>query len=174
MAELINNQSKGGTKQRRGIRRSTVPQVDLTAMVDLAFLLITFFMLTTSLSTLNQLDVAMPDKSILSPPVLLSEDRTLSLLLGGNNEVVYYLGTSDSPKTGPGNITYGKPGIEQLLVSMKEAVAKSTGGQEIFVLIKPSDASVTRNLVDAVDAVKKAGIGRFMITKANDIDKEML
>src|SRR5690606_41120835 len=139
-------------KQRRGIRRSTVPQVDLTAMVDLAFLLITFFMLTTSLSTPNQLDVAMPDKSILSPPVLLSEDRTLSLLLGGNNEVVYYLGTSDSPNTGPGNITYGKPGIEQLLVTRKEAVAKSTDGQEVFVRIKPSHGAVTRHLLDLADS----------------------
>src|SRR5690606_40402933 len=84
MAELTNDQKGGGKKERRSIRNRPMPKVDLTAMVDLAFLLITFFMLTTSLNTPHQLDIAMPDKNKgpITAPILLSEDRVLNLLLG--------------------------------------------------------------------------------------------
>ncbi|MGJ1452250.1 ExbD/TolR family protein, partial [Sphingobacterium spiritivorum] len=55
MAELSLKQQNTGKKERRSIRSRAMPKVDLTAMVDLAFLLITFFMLTTSLNTPNNL-----------------------------------------------------------------------------------------------------------------------
>lgn len=47
-------------KAVKGSTRKPIPGVDLTAMVDLAFLLITFFMLTTSLSKMNVMDIAKP------------------------------------------------------------------------------------------------------------------
>ena len=113
MAELTNSNSNGGKKERRSTPNRSIPKVDLTAMVDLAFLLITFFMLTTSLQTPNSLDVAMPDKTgPLSAPILLSEERTLNLLLGANNELTYYQGASDSPKSNPQKVGYGKLGLE--------------------------------------------------------------
>ncbi|MFD1769341.1 ExbD/TolR family protein [Sphingobacterium suaedae] len=173
MAEIANNPRKEGKKERRSIRNRPMPKVDLTAMVDLAFLLITFFMLTTSLRSPNRLDLAMPDKGFLSEPILLSEDRTLNLLLGADNELIYYTGASETPKNAPERISYGKLGLGELLTNKQEVVKRQTNGQEIIVLIKPSDASVTRNLVDAVDAVQRAGIGRYMITKINDAEKHM-
>jgi biopolymer transport protein ExbD len=59
MAELNQKQPQAGKKKIRS--KKLAPKVDLTAMVDLAFLLITFFMLTTTLSKPYRLDVAMPD-----------------------------------------------------------------------------------------------------------------
>lgn len=175
MAELANNNSSKGKKERSSLRNRPMPKVDLTAMVDLAFLLITFFMLTTSLNTPNKLDVAMPDKTgPISTPILLSEDRTLNLLLGDNNELTYYRGSAESPKTNPQKVRYGKLGLGELLAKMKAEIKQASGGQDMIVLIKPSPASVTRNLVDALDAVQRAAVARFMITKISDLEKKML
>ncbi|WP_033563829.1 ExbD/TolR family protein [Sphingobacterium sp. SYP-B4668] len=175
MAELNNAQKQTGKKGRRGIRNNGTPKVDLTAMVDLAFLLITFFMLTTSLNTPNSLAVAMPDKtSPISKPILLSEDRTINLLLGGNNEITYYKGAESDPKETPRKVSFGKFGLRELLMNSKTTISKSTNGQEMIVLIKPSDESVTKNLVDVLDEVQKADVKRFMITKISQVEREML
>jgi biopolymer transport protein ExbD len=60
MAELNQKTQETGKKKIRS--RKMAPKVDLTAMVDLAFLLITFFMLTTTLNKPSAMDIAMPDK----------------------------------------------------------------------------------------------------------------
>jgi len=175
MAELNNTQKQTGKKRRRSIRNSEMPKVDLTAMVDLAFLLITFFMLTTSLNTPNSLAVAMPDKTgPISQPILLSEDRTINLLLGKNNEITYYKGTEANPKESPRKIAYGKFGLRELLMKSKADIFKTTSGQDMIVLVKPSDESVTKNLVEVLDEIQKAEIKRFMITKLTKVEAEML
>ena len=175
MAELTNSNSNGGKKERRSVRNRPMPKVDLTAMVDLAFLLITFFMLTTSLQTPNSLDVAMPDKTgPLSSPILLSEDRTLNLLLAANNELIYYRGASEAPKSAPQKVGYGKLGLGQLLVQVQEQVKQTTGGQDLIVLIKPSEEAVTKNVVDVLDAVQRASIKRYMIAKLDAEEQTMV
>ncbi|MFD2596966.1 ExbD/TolR family protein [Sphingobacterium griseoflavum] len=175
MAELTNNNSSSGKNQRRSIRNRPMPKVDLTAMVDLAFLLITFFMLTTSLQTPHRLDVAMPDKTgPLSTPILLSEDRTLNILLAANNELVYYRGASELPKSVPQRVGYGKLGLGQLLVQLRDQVKQATGGQDLIVLIKPSEEAVTKNVVDVLDAVQQAAIKRYMIAKLDANEQTML
>ena len=174
MAELTNNQKVEGKKERRSIRNRPMPKVDLTAMVDLAFLLITFFMLTTSLNTPHKLDIAMPDKGPITEPILLSEDRVLNLLLGEDNELMYYRGTAESPISSAKKVAYGKLGLGELLVKTAVEVKQATNGQDIIVLIKPGEGSIARNLVDAVDAVQRAAIGRYMITKINDVEKRMM
>ncbi len=75
-------------KATSGRTTKALPSVDLTAMVDLAFLLITFFMLTTSLSKMNALDVAKP--VITDVPQPYAASRTMTILLGKNNQAVFY------------------------------------------------------------------------------------
>ena len=93
MAEL--NISQGG-KAVKGRTQRPFPKVDLTAMVDLAFLLITFFMLTTSLSKMKAMDIAKPvpieDEVDLMP---YPASRTMTILLGKNNQAVYYMGETE-------------------------------------------------------------------------------
>ncbi|MGJ1385286.1 ExbD/TolR family protein [Sphingobacterium spiritivorum] len=174
MAELSLKQQNTGKKERRSIRSRAMPKVDLTAMVDLAFLLITFFMLTTSLNTPNNLAVAMPDKGPITEPVLINEDRTINLLLGDNNEITYYKGADQYPKSRPLKVSYGKLGLRELLINLRKEVFQSTGGQDMIVLIKPGNESVTKNLVDVLDEIQIADVRRFMITKMSAKEKEML
>ena len=78
MAEL--NTGGGGKK--------TAPRVDMTPMVDLMFLLVTFFILTTSISTPQAMDIAKPDKNEKQPEnrLELKASKTMTILLGKNNK----------------------------------------------------------------------------------------
>ena len=90
MAEL--NTGDGGGKKGGKVRsKKSNSKVDLTAMVDLAFLLITFFMLTTTLSKPQSMPLGLPDKEddkTKEKPIKVDENRTLTVLLGENDKLV--------------------------------------------------------------------------------------
>src|ERR1700761_6394819 len=101
MAEL--NQSSAKTGSRR-VSRAMPVRVDLTAMVDLAFLLITFFMLTTSLAKPREMPLAMPSDGPVGP---VSDKRTMTICLGNHNKAVWYMGLPDKPSSAPQVTGYG-------------------------------------------------------------------
>src|SRR4051794_35034235 len=98
MAEL---DTSGGGKHKGGKVRSkkASTRVDLTAMVDLAFLLITFFMLTTTLNKPKAMDLAMPDKTVKTNQLPVAATRSMTILLGSHNKLEWYLG--EAGKTAP-------------------------------------------------------------------------
>ena len=168
MAEL--NTGDGGGKGGKVRSKKQNSKVDLTAMVDLAFLLITFFMLTTSLSKPQSMDLSLPDKDPddKTPPVKVDENRTMTVMLGENNKMVYYMGLLNAPKIGPKDIAYGKDGIRRELLTQKKAVlAYSTAlgkpKNGIIVIIKPTKKSNYRNLVDILDEMAISGVDTYAI-----------
>jgi biopolymer transport protein ExbD len=92
MAEL--NTGDDGGKRWWKVRVKIKFKVDLTAMVDLAFLLITFFMLTTTLSKPQSMPLGLPDleDDPTDKPIKVDENHTLTVLLGDNDKMVYYMG----------------------------------------------------------------------------------
>ena len=166
MAEL--NQDSG--KQGKGGKvrsKKNGGKVDLTAMVDLAFLLITFFMLTTSLNKPQAMDVAMPDKNVETDKqtdVDVDEHRSVTLVLGSDDKLVWYQGDVKKPLQGPTVIDYDKEGLRAVLTKMKQVVPQQTGGKDMIVVIRPSEKSVTRNIIDALDEMKIVDIQRYMIS----------
>jgi biopolymer transport protein ExbD len=92
MAEL---DTSGGGKHKGGKVRTKkkATRVDLTAMVDLAFLLITFFILTTTLNKPKAFELIMPDKDQKTHDQLpVPESRTMTLLLGDNDRLEWIVG----------------------------------------------------------------------------------
>ncbi|MEG0849193.1 ExbD/TolR family protein [Flavobacterium plurextorum] len=169
MAEL-NTGDGGGGKGGKVRSKKQNSKVDLTAMVDLAFLLITFFMLTTSLSKPQSMDLSLPDKDPddKTPPVKVDENRTMTVMLGENNKMVYYMGLLATPKVGPKEIAYGKDGIRrELLKQKKEVLAYSAAlgkpKNGIIVIIKPTKKSNYRNLVDMLDEMAITGVDTYAI-----------
>ncbi|OXA99569.1 biopolymer transporter ExbD [Flavobacterium oncorhynchi] len=169
MAEL-NTGDGGGGKGGKVRSKKQNSKVDLTAMVDLAFLLITFFMLTTSLSKPQSMDLSLPDKDPddKTPPVKVDENRTMTVMLGENNKMVYYMGLLATPKVGPKDIAYGKDGIRrELLKQKKEVLAYSAAlgkpKNGIIVIIKPTKKSNYRNLVDMLDEMAITGVDTYAI-----------
>jgi biopolymer transport protein ExbD len=170
MAEL-NTGDGGGKKGSKKVRsKKQNSKVDLTAMVDLAFLLITFFMLTTTLSKPQSMNLGLPDKDPdkdKNVDVKVDENRTMTILLGDNNKLVRYVGLLATPVKGgaPKDFEYGKDGIRKELLSRKAAVLQYTGTKDkgMIVIIKPSKKSNYRNLVDVLDEMAIVGVPTYAI-----------
>ncbi|MBY0487837.1 MAG: biopolymer transporter ExbD [Flavobacteriaceae bacterium] len=179
MAEL--NTGDGGGKKGGGKVRSKKQnsKVDLTAMVDLAFLLITFFMLTTSLSKPQSMSLAMPAKDkpndpVPPKPLPVDQRRTVTLILGENNKIKWYHGLLDAPEVGgsPQDVGYGKDGLRKVLLEKVKSVPLVTGDSNkgLIVIIKPTKKSNYRNLVDVLDEMAICDVKVYAIV--NDFSPE--
>jgi biopolymer transport protein ExbD len=172
MAEL-NTGDGGGGKGGKVRSKKQNSKVDLTAMVDLAFLLITFFMLTTTLSKPQSMSLGLPDKEDdpdKKKDVKVDENRTMTIMLADNDKIVRYVGLLATPVSGgaPKEFTYGKEGIRKEILSRKKSVlaystAKGKPQNGIIVIIKPTKKSNYRNLVDILDEMAIAGVETYAI-----------
>lgn len=153
MAEL---DTSGGGKKGGGKVRSkkSSTKVDLTAMVDLAFLLITFFMLTTTLSKPVAMDIAKPDKDDKSDARLeLKASQTMTILLGKNNKVAWYMG--EAGKSAPNVESFSD--IRKSILENKQKV-QAASGKSIVMVIKPTTGASYKNFVDIMDELQITGI----------------
>ena len=154
MAELISNNQKSGNTR---LKKMPV-RVDLTAMVDLAFLLITFFMLTTSLTKQKVMPVVMPAKG---PVGFVSEHTTMTICLGKNNQALWFLGQPDKPLTVPKVVT-NETAIRTAIINTHKLVVAS-GYPTFMVLVKPDEHSLYENLVNALDELKITDVQSYAI-----------
>ncbi|GGH03428.1 ExbD/TolR family protein [Mucilaginibacter phyllosphaerae] len=167
MAELNSTPEKQGKNPRA---KKTNLRVDLTAMVDLAFLLITFFILTTTLSKPKAMELNMPvGKS--SEPVPAS--RTMTICLGSNNQAMYYLGQAEKPVLEAKITNYSNRGLRKAIVATRSYV-KQTTGKSIIVVIKPAQTSVYENLVNTLDEMKITDVQQFAIADIAPKDISLL
>ncbi len=178
MAELDTSSGGGGKKGGKIRSKKQSTRVDLTAMVDLAFLLITFFMLTTTLAKPQAMDLAMPDKNEEQPDTKLdvADNRTMTILLGSNNRLEWYMGLMEKPITPPQVDNYGKNGIRKALLEQIKNVQSITGDPKkgLIVLIKASDKSTYKNLVDILDEMKIANVTQYAIVEITEPEVDLL
>jgi len=175
MAEL---DTSGGGKHKGGKVRSkkASTRIDLTAMVDLAFLLITFFMLTTTLAKKKEMDLAMPDDTDKKINLPVAATRSMTIILGSHNKIEWYMG--EAGKTPPTLDNYGKDGLRKALVEKSKEVIATHGTDPktnyMIVLIKPSDKSSYENLVNVLDEMTILNIQSYAITPLLPIEVEEL
>ncbi|WP_163410960.1 ExbD/TolR family protein [Flavobacterium ajazii] len=160
-------------KKVRG--RKLNSRVDLTAMVSVSFLLIIFFMVSAELRKPKMMDLNSSDNGCCDCPYRHpGENRSVTILLGENNKLVYFIGLVANPIKEPQIITYGKDGIrKELLERQKSSLdySKKSGHSEgISVIIKPSKKSNYGNLVDIIDEMNITGINSYEIV--NDFTPE--
>lgn len=167
MAELVASEKDG----KRSSLKKLPPRIDLTAMVDLAFLLITFFILTTSLIKPKIMDVAMSPKGM--PPGGEAASRTMTICLGKNNQVLWYLGLPDKPLVQATMVNYAKNGLRAAIINNERSVLKNTG-KTLQVILKPSAHSIYDNLVNTLDELNITGVESYAITDISPKDIELL
>jgi biopolymer transport protein ExbD len=159
MAEL--QQSPQDKHQKTGVSRSKKlsTRVDLTPMVDLGFLLITFFIFTTSLSEPKAMGLVLPKES--DNPNIIPGGKTLNLILGENNKVYYYHGD----KVGEMNCTnFSAKGLRNVIAAKKYEVKNRYGNEkEIIILIHPSNACSYQNIVDVLDEMMITDIKKYVL-----------
>jgi len=167
MAELVASEKNG----KRSSLKKLPPRIDLTAMVDLAFLLITFFILTTSLIKPKAMDVSMPVKD--TPPGGYAASRTMTICLGKNNQAVWYVGLPDQPIVQPTIVNYSKTGLRMAIANTSKDILKKTG-KTIIVIVKPSSLSLYDNLVNTLDELNIASVPSYAIADISPKDIHML
>jgi biopolymer transport protein ExbD len=124
MAEIIQEEKgKGGKKKPK--KHST--HIDMTPMVDLMCLLITFFMLTTAFSKPKIMEILLPEKlkkdEVVEPPKI-AESRTLNIILGPDDKVFWYPGKADPEVTVLQETDFSATGIRQILLDRNRALFK--------------------------------------------------
>jgi len=169
MAEL---DTSGGGKHKGGKVRTKKKntRVDLTAMVDLAFLLITFFILTTTLSKPKAMELVMPDKSDTTKQLPVPETRTMTLLLGSNHKLEWFVG--EPGKSKPSVIGYSD--LRKTLVEQDKLIKDSHGGQGMIVIVSPSDKSTYSDVVTVMDELNIVNIDQRAIVKILPVDIDLL
>lgn len=177
MAELGNSGGGGGKKDGKVRSKKSDPRVDLTAMVDLAFLLITFFMLTTSLSKPQSMDLGLPDKEDKKEPekdIKVDQRRTMTIIMGDNDKIKWYHGLLEAPEANgkPTDAQYGKNGLRTEILKRVVSVPQVTGSKDkgLIIIIKPTKKSTYRNLVDVLDEMAICKVPTYAIV--NDISPE--
>lgn len=122
MADIqVEEKSRGGKKKpKKGDAR-----VDMTPMVDLMSLLITFFMLTAAFSKPKVMEIVLPEKvrknEKVEPPKI-AESRTLNIILGPDDKVFWYPGKADPDVTVLQETDFSAEGIRQVLLDRNRAL----------------------------------------------------
>lgn len=141
MAEITTpNKSKNKKYQHKFIK------VDLTPMVDLGFLLITFFILTTTMQQQTEMNLVMPKDSPMTTNVPVS--KVLTFILNRNDSIGYYEGNSKE-------IKYAGFGAMRNIIQQKQLSLTHNGlnKAEMVLIIKPTKESTYKNFIDALDEI---------------------
>lgn len=142
------------------------PRVDMTPMVDLGFLLITFFMLTTTMSQQAGMDIQMPFDDGSQKTQGVKESNAVTIILGKNNKIFYYQGLKEPELK---KTDYSPKGLRQLLLDKKKEI-----GPKMNVLIKPMDKASYKNIVDVLDELAITTVPTYTLTKITKEDKELV
>ncbi len=162
---------KKGSKKVRTKKMST--RVDLTAMVDLGFLLITFFMLATTMNKPKTMEVNKPAKEeekVKEPPIKMS--KTATLMLGSRNKIYAYVSPDEIDATTElqmDSLDYSPTGLRKFIQRRQKEVKEQWGDQDqLFVMIKPLPSSNVKNIVDVLDEMTINDVKRYAILEPND------
>ncbi len=181
MAEIQNSPSNSPGKIRS---KKMSTRVDFTPMVDLGFLLITFFMLTTTLAKPQVMALVMPEKESDDPPAIIDR-KVLTLLLGANDKVYWYEGLTDARLD---STNFSAEGLRRIILEKMKEVEGQYGlenyqdpktkalkkGSHLNILIKPTAESCFQNLVDALDEMAVCRVRYYMILDISEQEKDFI
>jgi biopolymer transport protein ExbD len=147
MAEM-DTSSGGGHKKGPGVKKGKKlsTRVDLTPMVDLGFLLITFFVFTTTMSQSTAMNMNEP-KDDPDQQLKVKNSGAMTILLGKNNQVFYYYGQLEADKLSEQFKSSTFKEIRDLIVAKK----KATPIDDLMYIIKSDDNSTFKNAIDILD-----------------------
>lgn len=159
MAEL--QQKEVGKKGKKKGRKKMSTRIDLTPMVDLGFLLVTFFMMTTTFSKPQTMEINMPVK----PKGEVKEEeqnalkasKAFNILIGGDNKVFWYRGLPTEPVEPVTATNYTADGLRKILLERNASIP------EMVVLIKPTNDANYKNVVDVLDEMNISNIKRYAL-----------
>ena len=195
---------ESGGKNGKGKQKKFAVRVDFTPMVDMNMLLITFFMLCTTLSKPQTMEISMPsnDKNITEQQKsMVKASQAITLLLGADNKLYYYEGEPNyKDYTSLKETSYTPDGIRSILLQKNAAAVNKvralkqqkldlkiseeeyrkqvseikSGKDTPTVIIKATDDASYMNLIDALDEMQICNIGKYVITDIAEADEFLI
>src|SRR5687767_4384525 len=168
MAEMDTSSGGGHHKKGPGVKKSKKlsTRVDLTPMVDLGFLLITFFIFTTTMASPTAMSLAMPkDTPDDKDDVKVKESGSLTLVMGKSDVVYYYFGSDPSKLQ-----TTNYKDLRKVILDKK----RSTPVDDFFVVIMPNKDASYRNVVDVLDEMTINDVKRYSMVDATQMEYDFV
>ncbi|HEY0978427.1 MAG TPA: biopolymer transporter ExbD [Flavobacteriales bacterium] len=199
MAEVSNEGGGGGGRHQKKRAKKGSTKIDMTPMVDLAFLLLTFFILTTTMYKPSTLQLTFPVPPENDQPKELDKvNNALTLFLTKKDRILYYqnafkvgetqLQETDFSKVGKMLLELNAPTVERINAlgqqlntgaiteaaydSLKNEAQKQK--EALFVIIKPDKDAKYRNMIDIVDEMDISGIGKYAVQDTIKADELQL
>lgn len=169
MAEM--DTSGGGHKKGPGVKKAKKmsTRVDLTPMVDLGFLLITFFIFTTTMSQPTAMKLNLPkDADKPEDQTLAKESAVLTLMLGKNNNVFYYEGKLDPAGANFKSSNFKE--IRSIIIDKK----RRTDEKDFVVILKPNEESTYRNVIDILDEMSINVVKRYALVDISEGENQLI
>lgn len=176
MAEMNTGES-GGRQRGGGVKKSKKKstRVDMTPMVDLGFLLITFFVLVTTFNKPSAMDLNLPakDKEEQEDTPEIKASKVVQFVLGADNKLYHFRGI-DNIEVDSIDFSASRNVRSVIEAREKEVIAQWGSRDSILLFIKPMHASKYRNMVDILDEVNIAQIQRFALVDFTEADSLMM
>ncbi|MDP4148071.1 MAG: biopolymer transporter ExbD [Bacteroidota bacterium] len=156
MAEM-DTSGGGGHKKGPGVKKAKKlsTRVDLTPMVDLGFLLITFFIFTTTMSQPTAMRLGLPkDTQKPEEQNKLKESAALTIMPSKQDKVYYYEGADPSKLQ-----TSDVKKIREVILDKK----RRTDPKDFMVIIKPTQDATYKNTVDMIDEMTIDEVKRYAL-----------
>lgn len=170
MAEL--EQKQPGKKGKKKGRKKMSTRIDLTPMVDLGFLLVTFFMLTTTFSKPQTMEINLPVK----PKGEVKEEeqnalkasKAFNIIIDGENRLFWYRWLPQEAVEPLVETNYTADGIRKVLLERNSSIP------DMVVLIKPTNEANYKNVVDILDEMNISNIKRYALVDITPDDLKAL
>ena len=173
MAEL-DTSSGGGHKKGPGVKKSKKlsTRVDLTPMVDLGFLLVTFFVFTTTMAQSTAMNMNEPNDKDPEKDKQVKNSGAMTLLLGKNDQIYYYYGQLLPETINEQFKSTNFKEVRKLIVEKK----KSTPIDDLMYIIKSDDESTFKNAINILDEMSISAVppGHYAEVKMEPTEKELI
>lgn len=172
MAE-IDTSSGGGHKKGPGVKKSKKlsTRVDLTPMVDLGFLLITFFVFTTTMAQNTAMNMNEP-KDDKDKELKVKNSGAMTILLGKSNQIYYYYGQLEAANVSEQFKSTNYKEIRKLILDKKNA----TPIDDLMYIIKSDSESTFKNAIDILDEMTISAVppGHYAEVDMIPVEKELI
>lgn len=163
----------GGGKHKGGKRSKKMStRVDMTPMVDLAFLLVTFFMLTTTFNKPTVMDIKMPAKTkVKEEQQEIKESQSMTVIMDGGDTLWYYQGIQNPELM---QSDYSSKGIREVIMQKKKDIIAATGENKINVLLKATNRANYKNIVDMFDEMSIASVPVYALVDMSSSELDLI
>ncbi|MBI1781757.1 MAG: biopolymer transporter ExbD [Sphingobacteriales bacterium] len=168
MAQLeISNRNK------KNKHRSTI--VDLTPMVDLGFLLITFFIFTTTMSEPTAMKLNMPDDNNVIDSTMVPNSLVLTILPDADDKAVVFEGDlKDGPVFNKADLNNPASLRNFIIQKQQKILSERKQVKDMVVIIKPGVKSTYKNLIDVLDEMQITGVKKYAVVKRSPGDEQAI